>query len=689
MKTDIKCRYKRSEQQGDCGFIEKILDIDKKVFSSVVQGTFESVGGRFEANKESYILAYHNFEIVGYICFFPVTRELREKIEKEERVFDDDISSADILPYPQTAEEAESEYDIFLISIAVLPDYQGIGIGSGLMKEFFTFVSDKIQSGCKIKNLYSYAHTTYGAWLLEKSNFHELKKIENQNQKPTWLMHYSLDDFKNANMFLFVPFFVDDDNHAIDKDKVNAVRYNSQALHASGKIYDDREYNKNISIESPIVNPVEFFQEAARNIESEITGRANKTKDLTKDLCETKALCYLAQLDESSKLEFDNELSQKIERFYLGQDKFSLINEIREPIATKNFDLFVFYYRNFYVAVLAFADFSDDPTWLLDQASMNELQPLSMVHNKVDELNKTYTAPTDDTLQYKDNFKKYFAQKIGIEPDKIKQVGEIRSITSLVRNPLDIHLAYMMACERYTSTEYKLTRLTGSSFYKQALTNFAQYPFCEIYASEKNVVFITGIDDRIMSECLMLFIMELLMLQLCAIHSVYDEIISDFEEDKFSDEIINRVNHRYSSAARLWSIDNFTYLAAKKIYEETAKEFGIPRLREDNKVNLDIFEKIAGIKGQQKAAKISKRSQNFMLIFTFIAAFSAISGLFDLFISVFSERDTISLVTTIISVVLVFIMVSCYRFITKENSDKKDEKENIQSKDNKDNKNNK
>jgi len=206
----------------------------------------------------------------------------------------------------------------------------------------------------------------------------------------------------------------------------------------------------------------------------------------------------------------------------------------------------------------------------------------------------------------------------------------------------------MMACERYTESGYELTqsqsqsswpwRLEGADFYTKATTNYAQYPFCKIYASEKNVVFITKSDDeRIGNECLILFIMELLMLQLCAISSVYDEIIGDFEKDDFSKKIINRVNRSFSNAARLWDCDNFTYLAAKKIYEEIAQEFNIPRLRGDNKANLDMFEKIATVKSQEK-------TQTFMFWFTLAAGFSAISGLVMLVVQSF-EGDTTSLST--------------------------------------------
>ena len=54
------------------------------------------------------------------------------------------------------------------------------------------------------------------------------------------------------------------------------------------------------------------------------------------------------------------------------------------------------------------------------------------------------------------------------------------------------------------------------------------------------------------------------MLQLCAIYSVHDEIIEDLDKDVYSNEIIERVNQRLSSAAKLWDVDNFTYLTAKK-----------------------------------------------------------------------------------------------------------------------------
>jgi hypothetical protein len=68
--------FKKPHQTKD-DFIAKVLEIDESVFDKDFQGTDSSIRERYEANKESCIFVCHNFEIVGYICFFPITKELR------------------------------------------------------------------------------------------------------------------------------------------------------------------------------------------------------------------------------------------------------------------------------------------------------------------------------------------------------------------------------------------------------------------------------------------------------------------------------------------------------------------------------------------------------------------------------------------------------------------------------------
>ncbi|MCL2203170.1 MAG: hypothetical protein FWB88_04455 [Defluviitaleaceae bacterium] len=561
--------FKYAHEMMDYDFIPDIARLEHAAYPAKARETEEALRARYEANRESIIFAFHNFEIVGYIWFFPISRVLSERMNSKEYISGEDIRPTDIKPYPDKYTPEDVDFDILIHSVAVLGEYQQMHYGEGLIKEFFVFISNKIISGNKINGVYTYAYTNPNAWLFEKSEFGMVKDFKGAVEDiAVRLMRYNFTDLnKEANMFLYVPFFLE--------------------------------------------------------TEQDLTGLNIKS--------EAKGAWYLDKLNGISQLEFGDDIARKITRVYLGKDTFALVDEERtvgsEPV---HFDLAVIYYKHFYVAVLVFDNFKKEPTWLLDQAAMNSLVQFSDAWGMLDDEDKL------DNDKSRDAFRKYFAKKIGFDLSKIRQVGEVRSMTSLIKRPLEIHLVYMMACERYTGSEFKITRIAANSrFYEDANTDYAQYDFCKIYASEKNVVFITADDaDRADNECLMLFIMELLMLQLCSIYSVYDEIMEDLEKGDYTNAIIDRVNHCFSSAAPLWNADNFTYSTAKKIHEDVANKFGIPRLREESQLNLDLFEKIALITSQ-------RTTQKYILFFSFLAGYPAINAVINAFVDMIgSFTDT-------------------------------------------------
>lgn len=732
-------------------FIKDIAAIDAAVFPRELQGEHGNIRARFEANKESYILAYHDYKIVGYICFFPITAELSERIRNEEKTFDDDIKPSDIIQFPETDEEKEQEFDMFLISVAVLPQHHGKGIGQALMKEYFTLISDKTQWGCKIVNMYSYAYTNKGAWLLDKWNFTEIKSaLHSKSGHDVWLMSYRFDDFSAANIYTFVPFFIDDlfevDSYSLGEKILSCLSLFAPYLEDAGGrnagpplcgslvgfltsiddpqnagtksafvkalcyIFEIEKHLRSIGVcPKPFIEALLTFLEGRRsllgivNVETCLDEERDEIflRDLVhlsgglegalmllfdkaplrevllnilkvsvnlsnavahavrpnielqqnlldilkieKDLEEetevkplstlfNEALLYVAkihngmlELEKISIAEFDGELSSRIKRSYLGRDEFIFINELEALELDERgyeFDLYVFYYKHFYIAVLKFEGFGKDPTILLNQTSMNKIIASNRGKAWGEKLQVSESGEMEQNLTLPD-FTDYFAEKIGAKRDKIRQSGIIRSITSLNRKPTQIHLAYMMACERYTVSGYITHRLTGSSFYEMANENHAQYNTNQIYASERNVAYIVESphEDRVMHEFLIIFIMELLMLQLCAVYSVYKEIIDDLDANDFSNEIIEQINRRISNASLLWDVDNFTYLAAKKIHEHISLKFGILRLKEENKANMDTFEKIALVTSQKEAVTF----QRFTSVFTFVSGFSALN----------------------------------------------------------------
>jgi len=165
--------YKHSYEVSD-DFISDILRIDEAVFEPSARGTKASLLARYNANRESYILVYDDSQIIGYVAFFPINSALGERIICEDTAFDDNIQAQDILP----SYAPGTDFDMFLISVAVLPEYGGRGIGKELMQKYFDFVSGKTKQGCLIKNTYSYAFTEAGAGILKKSGFNEVKSVQ-------------------------------------------------------------------------------------------------------------------------------------------------------------------------------------------------------------------------------------------------------------------------------------------------------------------------------------------------------------------------------------------------------------------------------------------------------------------------------------------------------------------------------
>ena len=180
-------QYKYSYQVND-DFIDDILRIDASVYHPSVQGTKSSLLNRYQANRESFVLAIDETQLIGYVGFFPVTNALSERMVKEHKTFDDNIRGEDILP----SYTSEFDFDMFLISIAISPEYKGKGVGSELMRQCLAFIDGKRQSGSRIRHIYSYAFTDDGVRVLSKVGFTVIKTIQYPEQKTdVFFMRYT------------------------------------------------------------------------------------------------------------------------------------------------------------------------------------------------------------------------------------------------------------------------------------------------------------------------------------------------------------------------------------------------------------------------------------------------------------------------------------------------------------------
>ena len=109
-------------------FMEKVHELDVKVYSAEDAGEIMPMVDRYGANPLSYAYVWDESadRLIGYINFFPVNEELQEMILKEDTPYsqlDDGITSGQIVPF-----EEDSSHFVYILSAVIDPEYQGTGV---------------------------------------------------------------------------------------------------------------------------------------------------------------------------------------------------------------------------------------------------------------------------------------------------------------------------------------------------------------------------------------------------------------------------------------------------------------------------------------------------------------------------------------------------------------------------------
>ena len=146
---------------------DAIQEIDRSVFHENGLADKQSDIDRYEAYKDSYIFALDGDKIVGYLCYFPITEPFYKMVIEGLQVYDGDIAQSDI------CDLTDKDNYLFLLSVAIFPDYQKKGISKQfseiLFKEFSTI---------KIKDMVSYAFTEGGEHFLSVFGLKKIKDME-------------------------------------------------------------------------------------------------------------------------------------------------------------------------------------------------------------------------------------------------------------------------------------------------------------------------------------------------------------------------------------------------------------------------------------------------------------------------------------------------------------------------------
>ncbi len=125
------------------GFLKRLQYLDSLVYLPEDQSTLEYDTKRYMKNKESHILMYDNDEIVGYLCYYPISESLFDEIKYGKYYDDTYLSSNDVLVF-----ESNRSYSVYIMSVVLHPDYQN----KSLSKMFLKALKDK-EKELKNKNI--------------------------------------------------------------------------------------------------------------------------------------------------------------------------------------------------------------------------------------------------------------------------------------------------------------------------------------------------------------------------------------------------------------------------------------------------------------------------------------------------------------------------------------------------------
>ncbi|WP_337100436.1 GNAT family N-acetyltransferase [Paenibacillus sp. YIM B09110] len=157
----------------DRKLIQDILAIDELVYASDFRGTYEEVSERFRANRDMFILLYDDDKIIGYLCLFPIKAELYEKIVRSDRMYDSDIPGSMIERYTPG-----ERYKLFMISVAIHPDYQNQGHSGKIIQGFYSYMLKKQKDNIHIDSILAISVSKPGERFLGKLRFAPLKEIK-------------------------------------------------------------------------------------------------------------------------------------------------------------------------------------------------------------------------------------------------------------------------------------------------------------------------------------------------------------------------------------------------------------------------------------------------------------------------------------------------------------------------------
>ena len=157
------------------GFLNDVYEVDKSVYDPSLCGKVENLYSRYEANRDTFILLYDDGFLAGYMNFFPICDAFYNQLMDEE---DPTMRDDDIRPDELTAWQKDKANNIFVLSLALRPEYQKSGAVITITDAFLKFIRNKDAEGIKINSITGNTVSTGGTRFFKRLNGIKIKTLD-------------------------------------------------------------------------------------------------------------------------------------------------------------------------------------------------------------------------------------------------------------------------------------------------------------------------------------------------------------------------------------------------------------------------------------------------------------------------------------------------------------------------------
>ncbi|MEI6606605.1 MAG: gamma-glutamylcyclotransferase family protein [Verrucomicrobiota bacterium] len=248
--------------------------------------------------------------------------------------------------------------------------------------------------------------------------------------------------------------------------------------------------------------------------------------------------------------------------------------------------------------------------------------------------------------------------------------GTVRTALFMREHPTACDFISALLCEAESQAE-----ITGRKLLEGIRENIAQYSSAEIFASEICVLEIPKwfdllYENRLKSQLLTLFILEIIQLQEAALKKVSRDVYSmiaskKYESDTVAMEEIEKVTETYSAAMMLWDINNFKYRTAQGLADGFSEKFKMSLRFEDFFKFKSLIEQLTSVHSNRIHIVKGNVLNAVLLILAFIQVVPIVNNIYHL---IFAGRVTLTdFLTALSSIVSCFLIWLTFRFAKRSN----------------------